>query len=381
MNRPNPASAEDTLFLPDFCALRMVFAIVLVGQLLAFVVVLAPTRLSADSWRDMAYSSLFIQWVGLSSAAILCFSRRWLKRVNNAQAGFFSYSIVILVTLVLSEVGFWLVVNGVVPVEASSFAVPSYGQGIAPAMVTFIKTPQHFELLLRNLGISAIVSAVALRYFYVQHQWKTNLESEHRARIQALQSRIRPHFLFNSMNTIAALTRSDPALAEEVTEDLAELFRVSLGDASVPVPLSRELEVCRQYLHIEKQRLGDRIADRWAIDELPSAALIPGLSLQPLVENAVYHGIEPATDGGVIEISGGEEDARVWIRIANSRPRENANNSRPGGNQMAQENVGQRMRAFFGDGAELQVKEGASEYAVELRFPLVTDYVTGARTR
>jgi two-component system sensor histidine kinase AlgZ len=380
MNRPNPASTEDTLFLPDFCTLRMVFAIVLVGQLLAFVVVLAPTRLSADSWRDMAYSSLFIQWVGLSSAVVLCFSRRWLKRLSNAQAGFFSYSIVLLVTLVLSEIGFWLVIDGVVPVAASSFSVPSFGQGNAPAMVTFVKTPQHFELLLRNLGISAIVSAVALRYFYVQHQWKTNLESEHRARIQALQSRIRPHFLFNSMNTIAALTRSDPALAEEVTEDLAELFRVSLGDASVPVSLARELELCRQYLHIEKQRLGERISDRWAIEGLPSAALIPGLSLQPLVENAVYHGIEPATGGGVIEISGGEEKARVWIRISNSRPGENRSHSRPGGNQMAQENVAQRMRAFFGDGADVQVQEGASEYAVELRFPLITDYQAGART-
>ncbi len=379
MNRPNPAPAEDTLFLPDFCAFRMVLAIILVGQLLAFVVVLAPTRLSADSWRDMAYGSLFIQWVGLTSAAILCFSRRWLKRISNALAGSISYALVLTVTLVLSEFGFWLMVNGIVPVEATSFAVPSYGSGTAPAMATFIKTPQHFELLLRNLGIGAIVSAVALRYFYVQHQWKTNLESEHRARIQALQSRIRPHFLFNSMNTIASLTRSDPALAEEITEDLAELFRVSLGDATIPVTLSRELEVCRQYLHIEKQRLGHRISDRWEVDDLPSGALVPGLFLQPLVENAVYHGIEPATDGGVIEISGGETDAHVWIRIANSIPADNRHNSRPGGNQMAQENVVQRMRAFFGDRAELRVKQAASKYLVELRFPLVTDYGAGAR--
>ncbi len=377
MNTTSPAPPEDTLFLPDFCAFRMVLAVVLVDQLLAFVVVLAPTRLSADSWRDMAYSSLFIQWVGLSSAAVLCFSRRWLKRVNNAQAGFFSYAIILLVTVVLSEFGFWLVINGIVPVEASSFSSPSYGHGQSPAMVTFVKTPQHFELLLRNLGISAIVGAVALRYFYVQHQWKTNLESETRARIQALQSRIRPHFLFNSMNTIAALTRSDPELAEEVTEDLAELFRVSLGDASVPVALVSELNVCRQYLHIEKQRLGDRIADRWDIDGLPEAALIPGLSLQPLVENAVYHGIEPATDGGVIEISGGAKDACVWIRIANSIPERVRVDSRPGGNRMAQENVGQRLRAFFGDGAQVRVEAGDSEYAVELHFPLITHFGDG----
>lgn len=381
MNNRNPAPAEDSLFLPDFCALRTLLGIVLAGQFLAFVLVLAPTRLSGDGWRDLAFGSLFIQWVGVSSAAILCVSRRLLTRISNVQAGFVSYAIVLVVTLILSEAGFLLLVNGIVPVQAFSINVPPHWDGGPPAMVTFLKTPQHMQLLLRNLGISAIVSAVALRYFYVQHQWKTNLESEHRARIQALQSRIRPHFLFNSMNTIAALTRSDPERAEEVTEDLAALFRVSLGDASVPVLLSRELEVCRQYLHIEKQRLGDRIADQWEIDQLPSAALIPALSLQPLVENAVYHGIEPATDGGTIEISGGRNGTRVWIRIANSRPAGNARNPRPGGNQMAQENVSQRMRAFFGDVAEVQVKEDPSTYAVELRFPLVTDDGSGAPSR
>jgi two-component system sensor histidine kinase AlgZ len=381
MNRRNPAPAEDTLFLPDFCALRTLLAIVLAGQFLAFLLVLAPTRVGGDGWRDLAFGSLFVQWVGVSSAAILCASRGLLKRFSNVAAGFVSYAIVLLVTLVLSEAGFLLLVNGIVPVQAFSINVPPHWDGGPPAMVTFLKTPQHVELLLRNLGISAIVSAIALRYFYVQHQWKTNLESEHRARIQALQSRIRPHFLFNSMNTIAALTRSDPERAEEVTEDLAALFRVSLGDASVPVSLSRELEVCRQYLHIEKQRLGDRIADRWEIERLPPSALIPGLSLQPLVENAVYHGIEPSTGGGVIEISGGKNGSRLWIRIANSRPGDNGRNSRPVGNQMAQENVSQRMRAFFGDGAELQVKEDESTYAVELRFPLVTDDGSGAPSR
>lgn len=379
MNSTHPAASEDTLFLPDFCALRMLLAIILAGQLLAFVLVLAPMRLSGDGWRDLALSSLFIQWVCLSSAAILCVSRRWLKRLNNVQAGFVSYAIVLMATLVLSEIAFWLLFHGIVPVQALSIAMPAPAEAGVPALVTFLKTPRHFELLLKNLGISAIVGAVALRYFYVQHQWKTNLESETRARIQALQSRIRPHFLFNSMNTIAALTRSDPALAEEVTEDLAALFRVSLGDARVPVPLSRELEVCRQYLNIEKQRLGTRIADEWNTDQLPAAALIPGLSLQPLVENAVYHGIEPATDGGVIAISGGEKDARVWIRITNSTPKENALNPRPVGNQMAQENVGQRMRAFFGDGAEVRVEQGDAEYSVELRFPLVTEYAAGER--
>ena len=367
------APTEDNLFLPDFCAFRMVLAVVLVGELLAFIVVLAPTRISADWWADMAYSSLFIQWVGLSSAAALCVSRRWLRGIDNVIVGIISYALVLIITLVLSEVAFWLVVKGVIELDASRWSVPFqvYG-GATPGFAAYASTPQHLEFLLRNLGISAIVGAVALRYFYVQHQWKTNLESETRARIQALQSRIRPHFLFNSMNTIASLTRSNPTLAEQVTEDLAELFRVSLGDASVPVRLSRELEVCRQYLRIEKQRLGERIEDSWQVDDLPAEALIPGLSLQPLVENAVYHGIEPSASGGVIRISGGREDGLVWIRVTNSFPDAEKERTREAGNRMAQDNVGQRLKAYFGAGASLKVVDAPDEYTVELKFPLVT---------
>jgi len=371
MNSRAGARTEDTLFLPDFCAFGMVLAVVLVGQLLAFIVVLAPTRIDADLWRAVGFSSLFIHWVGLSSAAVLCVSRRWLRRIDNVVAGVLSYALVLLITVVLSEVAFWLVVQRVVELDPSHWSLPfqTYGPDTAPGFFEYLQAPQHLEFLLRNLGISAIVSALALRYFYVQHQWKTNLESETRARIQALQSRIRPHFLFNSMNTIASLTRSDPVLAEQVTEDLADLFRVSLGDASVPVRLERELEVCRQYLNIEKQRLGDRLADRWRVDDLPGDALIPGLSLQPLLENAVYHGIEPAPEGGAIEVSGGRDGSTLWIRIANSVSEDSAIRSRAVGNQMAQENVDKRLGAFFGNGASFSVEATPGGYVVELKFP------------
>lgn len=379
MVSPDRAATDDNLFLPDFCAFRMVLAIVLVGELLAFIVVLAPTRISADWWSDMAYSSLFIQWVGLSSAAALCFSRRWMRGVNNVLVGIISYVLVLIITLVLSEVAFWLVVRQVVELDAWRWSVPMqiYGANPTPGFEAYLSAPRHMEFLLRNLSISAIVSAVALRYFYVQHQWKSNLESETRARIQALQSRIRPHFLFNSMNTIASLARSDPLLAEQVTEDLAELFRVSLGDASVPVSLARELEVCRHYIRIEKQRLGDRIDDFWEVDDLPADALIPGLSLQPLVENAVYHGIEPSSAGGVIRISGGCDKNEVWIRVANTFPDGGNQHVREAGNRMAQDNVCQRLKAFFGSGADLRVVDTPAEYTVELRFPMVS---SGAAT-
>ena len=225
----------------------------------------------------------------------------------------------------------------------------------------------HREFLLRNLGISAIVTAIALRYFYVQFQWRANLESEAQSRIQALQSRIRPHFLFNSMNTIASFTRTKPELAEQVVEDLADLFRVSLGDARIPVSLSRELEVCREYLRIEELRLGERLKMDWMVDDLPGDAQLPALSLQPLLENAVYHGIEPAPDGGTITLRGEREGDRLQIVISNTLSPD-AGNTREG-NQMAQENVRQRLQAFFGPSSDLTAEAFENTYRVCITIP------------
>ena len=133
--------------------------------------------------------------------------------------------------------------------------------------------------------------------FYIQHQWRKNIESEADARVQALQSRIRPHFLFNCMNTIASLTRKDPKLAEEATEDLADLFRVSLQEAKRMSTVAEEISLCKRYLRIESHRFGDRLKTVWETDNLPEHAQLPNLTLQPILENAIYHGIEPLTEG------------------------------------------------------------------------------------
>jgi two-component system sensor histidine kinase AlgZ len=170
------------------------------------------------------------------------------------------------------------------------------------------------------------------------------------------------------MNTIASLTRTSPKLAEQVTEDLADLFRASLGDASVPVTLEREIEVCRQYLRIEEQRLGARVSTNFEVDDLPGDAVLPGLTLQPLAENAIYHGIEPAELGGFVAISGSGDDQGIIVRISNSLPNSDARSTRRS-NQMAQDNVAQRLRAFFGGDSSLQVSSDQGKYTVELRFP------------
>ncbi len=345
--QPRP-SDRDSLFLPDFCDVRLILVAVLMGELLAFVLVLVPGPV-VGFWGALSSVSLFVQWVGLSSMGLLCIGRRWLRGFGNMAAAALSYVLVLMVTAGLSVVVLWL------------FSAGQVGAGPAAGI--------DLAFVGRNLAVSAIVTAVALRYFYVQFQWKRNLESETQARIQALQSRIRPHFLFNSMNTIASLTRSQPAVAERAVEDLADLFRVSLGDARVPVTLRRELEVCRHYLEIETLRLGERLRTEWSVDALSHDAVLPALSVQPLVENAVYHGIEPTTAGGVLAIgvrAAGRDQVSVTIR--NPIAAERSNNLRQG-NRMALENVRERMQAFFGGQARLEAGMAGSEYRVCLTFP------------
>jgi len=218
------------------------------------------------------------------------------------------------------------------------------------------------------LGISVIVGWLLLHYLQLQYRWRQQLEAQNEARLQALQSRIRPHFLFNSMNTIASLTRSNPSLAEEVVEDLADLFRVSLGDAKRQSTLGRELELARQYLNIERHRLGRRLQVEWDLQDLPLGAMLPPLILQPLLENAVYHGIEPAASGGIIHISGRYRRGRVNLGIRNSVPADQQSGHRKG-NRLALENIRERLAGLFGMQASLTESRVEGEHQMRLVVP------------
>ena len=346
------SAAKDDFFLPDFCNVRMVFAVILIAELLAIVLALAPLDSAGNRWEDLGVISLFIQWVALISAGVLCIVRPWLRKLNVNAAATASYIVLIVTTTMVSEVTFWTV----------------RWMTVDPS----VHLDWYSGFLLRNLGISAIVSAVALRYFYVQHQWAQNLEAKSQARIQALQSRIRPHFLFNSLNTIASLTRSRPELAEEATEDLADLFRGTLADSSYEVRLSEEWELAKRYLHIEKLRMGDRLDVKWNVENLPGNALIPQLTIQPLLENAIYHGIEHIREGGTIVINGKLEKDIITITIINpmpeyTRPVERASN------KMAQENIRQRLSALYGLQGRLQVQQTGTQYELTIRFPYVQE--------
>ncbi len=350
---PKPAPpATDNFFLPDFCSVRMVFAVVVICELLAIVLALAPMETGGDRWGDLGIVSLFVQWVGLASAGALCLARGWLSRLGEYAAAGISYLLLLLVTALVTELALWL-----------SQAAPL---GVFDGQTS--RGQWHAELLLRNLAISAIVSALVLRYFYVQQQWKRNMRAEAEARLQALQSRIRPHFLFNSLNTIASLTQIDPAQAEQAVENLADLFRNSMADASHQVALGDELALARRYLEIEKLRLGERLRLRWCIDELPESARVPRLILQPLLENAIYHGIEPLAEGGTIGIDGHRYGDELCISVSNPVPRADASGEHAG-NRIALENIRQRLAALYGERGRLTVQADADGYVTTLIIP------------
>jgi two-component system sensor histidine kinase AlgZ len=346
-DKQGTALDEGPSFLPDFCNARVIFLVVIMAELLAFILTLASNESSRGMWVNLALNSLFIQWVALGNVIVLCFARNSLQSLQPIVAALGSYGLSLAITLLVSIVTVWLI-----PLQNSESTLYSYG-----------------AFLTRNIAISAIVSAVALRYFYVQHQWKSKIETEARFRIQALQARIRPHFLFNSMNTIASLTRTNPELAEKTVEDLADLFRASLGHRDT-IKLDEELEFTRRYINIEQLRLAERLKLEWQVDNsIPSNTMVPALILQPLVENSIYHGIEPQTEGGTVSISIKRNDESLLVNISNPLPRSTVTYRRKG-NKMAQENIRQRLKLAYGERSKLGISKQDGKYIVNFTIPI-----------
>ena len=220
---------------------------------------------------------------------------------------------------------------------------------------------------LRGAGPALTGAATAAAIFeWLRLRAKATLPAETTARLAELQSRIRPHFLFNTLNTALTLVRLDPAKAEGVLEDLAELFRVAIGDTAESVSLAEEVELAQRYLDIEQVRFGSRLHVSWELDPEAGSARVPPLLLQPLVENAVRHGVEPSPEGGVIRIRTKVKVGRAVVSIANSVPKEA---SRPG-NGIALKNVRERLRLMHDVAAQFDTRHEADVYRVQIVLPL-----------
>ena len=223
--------------------------------------------------------------------------------------------------------------------------------------------------LLRNLVLASAITTLTLAYLNWRHRALSPALSE--ARLSALQSRIRPHFLFNSLNTVLSLIRPDPRRAELVLENLADLFRALMADPRNLVPLERELDLTRAYLEIEGIRLGDRLKVTWQCGEGLEHVAVPQLLLQPLVENAVVHGIEPSAAPGVIQIEISARGKQLVISVSNSLPKDNATGGelRPG-NHMALDNIRERLDLHFDAEANMRQAIQDGQFVVRVEMPL-----------
>jgi two-component system sensor histidine kinase AlgZ len=216
-----------------------------------------------------------------------------------------------------------------------------------------------------------IATAVVLFYFDLRARSLAPALTE--ARLQALQARIRPHFLFNSINAVLSLIRDEPRRAERMLEDMAELFRVLMADNRQLRPLEDEVALCQRYLEIEQIRLGDRLKVDWLLTNMPGATLVPPLILQPLIENAVYHGIEPQQGEGVLSIAISTSTAsskQLVITLTNPFHTESTHVA---GNRMAIANIRERLQLHFDAEAGLSADVVNNQYVVKINMPITFD--------
>ena len=341
-------------FLPDFCRVQSILMVVLIGELLAVIFTLLTAQNNTDTWQSLGLYSISLQWILLMSVGTLCLLRPSLAGLKDIYAGIISLFIILAATFIFTFISI----------------VYFYGLYFDP---TELVQRQYF---MNNMIIAGLIGAVMLRYFYLQQQYRKQLTLETSARLDALQARIRPHFLFNSMNVIASLTRIDPKTAETAIEDLSDLIRATLDNKKELIPLNTELENGKRYLSIEKLRLGDRLTVDWEIDEGCLELLVPPLSVQPLLENAVYHGIQMLPEGGVVKVKVSLLDKMLFIEVNNPKLEYSAHS----GHGIALNNISQRLEVLFRGRASLERINNSNLYTVIMKIPRDLSYRSEGQT-
>lgn len=323
--------------LPDFCNMGTIMRLILLVNAMCVAAATARAPSLEAFITQFLTLSVVVQPSLILSLPLLCGGRQLLGR-DAPPARFMGLFIV--VALVVAVAG-WFLMTRMLSLESQLNAV-QFGLLYGFVVVTIVL---YFDLRARALSPSVT-----------------------EARLNALQARIRPHFLFNSMNAALSLVRSEPRRAEAVIENLAELFRALMNDNRKLVRLDEEVNLCLNYLEIEQIRLGDRLKVKWDIKAMPADTRVPPLLLQPLVENAVYHGIEPADEAGEIAIS--IEDLGKQVRISLTNPSgQSANAGHSAGNRMAIANIRERLQLHYDAEATLELKSDGGIYTVIMTLP------------
>jgi two-component system sensor histidine kinase AlgZ len=331
------------LELPDFRNLGTILRIVLAVNAMTVVAALVKepqVELWTAKWLDMtALAEPYL----IVELAILYTLAPWLFRQSPSMGAFVIAAITVLVGLGLHAL---------------------IGRPYSDSPFT----------LVRQLLLALCTYGVLLLYFNLRAKALSPAIAE--SRLQALQARIRPHFLFNSINAVLSLVRSVPKRAEPALLDMADLFRVLMRDNRELVPISDEIELCRQYLELEKLRLTDRLQVDWHLNNMPEDALVPPLVLQPLLENAVYHGIEPLSTPGVVSINIFCKGGDVHAILRN--PYRSDGGTHHAGNKMALGNIRERLKLHFDAEGTLESRVRDAAYEVHIRMPYRTAKVASA---
>jgi two-component system sensor histidine kinase AlgZ len=321
--------------LPNFCNLGVMLRAVVVVNLfiLAFAVIHATPGDFANEFLGFA---AFTEPALIVSLMLLCAARRPLHAMGYVA----SWIAVLVLELALAWL-FFHVSRGLIP----------GGDRMPFAQVGFL---------------TLFIAGCTLAYFDLRSRALSPAIAE--ARIQALQARIRPHFLYNSINAVLGLIRSEPRRAERALEDMADLFRVLMADNRTLAPLGDEVALAKQYLAIEAIRLGERLRVAWRVDGVSPSALVPPLVLQPLIENAVYHGIEPSESGGEIAVEADRAGDSLLLTLTNPY----AGPGKHGGNKMALANIRERLQLHFDAEADMKSEVTDGVYRVTIRLPYLT---------
>lgn len=320
--------------LPNFCNLGVILRILLAVNGMSLIA--AGLKVSSWDlmWEELMGIAALVQPVLLLSLLLLCSTRKLLARIP--------YSVGMVLVVLLEEL----------------LATLAYFLGRE-----LLGAEGDFQLY-RYWAFTFLMTVALLAYFDLRSRALSPALSE--ARLQALQARIRPHFLFNSINAVLSLIRSNPKAAEVALEDMADLFRVLMADNRNLVSLEQEVALSRQYLGLEQLRLGERLRVSWHTEKMPRDALIPPLVLQPLLENAVYHGIEPSIQPG--EICVNIYSSRNQVHLVLRNPYRNEGNHHSG-NKMALGNIRERLALHFDAEASLTTQISDSTYQVHIVIP------------
>lgn len=325
--------------LPECCNPAIAMRILVMTNALAVLAALVQAFAGAPFWRVLTTVGVILEPAVLVSIGLLCALRRTLLR----RAAWVQWS--------------WGV------------AVPATATALLSAMVARwlpdgMSANSAVGWVIGRALVAAVIAALLLEYFRLRTLALSPSLAE--ARLQALQARIRPHFLFNSLNTVLALLRSQPLRAEQTLENLSDLFRVFMRDTRDMVAIGEEVEICRKYLEIEKLRLGERLSVTWDLRTMPADALVPSLLLQPLLENAVHHGVESSPLAGSVGVSIRQTGDRVIVEIVNSiDPSVRART----GNQMALSNIRERLLLLYDSDAVLKTAVLQDRFSLLLEFP------------